>query len=484
MTDKISVNNINKTEQLCNNAAAGKTAENPKDITIFDKQDSTKAETAVEQYVIDYAEALANIEETSKIEGEAIAETLYSSIRGIGTKKDDYFTGMNSINSKNIVAVLNSYDKKSPKESLVNAMFNEYCIRPKTKITALRIIQTALMKRAVKIGADVTLLNEKFQQEIDNATTGMLAKLGYVNTDSLDAVIKQYVERLEAVDALNKASQEKYIELNSNVGIDESVEAWYKNYLKDFPTTYEDVIGDGKIPKDNKAIQKTGNCWAHAAINALAANPVTREMLNNLVSKNSYVVSVKLQEAANKGLPKPKGDGIYSFSEGNLTIGFRDQSMGDGDVTAIMMAVSQYFTEIGENPEMSSNNMNGNLSYRLLEILLGKKAELNLDYTISEGIKVSTITGNIWYFKNLEKMIMNKEGIAVVNFIEHANNQQDNPDVKLIGNAVLHDGHSYAIMDIDKSCVYLRDSNHPEGIIKMGKKTFVDLVMSVATFKP
>lgn len=483
MTDKINVNNINKTEQLYNNTAAGKTAENPKEINIFDTQDLKLAETVLDPDVIKYAETLASREENNKIEGEAIAETLYSSINGIGTKKDDYFTGMNSINSKNITVVLKSYNKKSPNESLVKAMFNEYCIRPKTKIAALKIIQAALMKRAVRIGADVTLLNEKFQQEIDNATTGMLAKLGYVDTDGLDAVINQYLERLEAVDALNKASQQKYVESNALVAMGESTEIWYKEHLEE-PMTYENIVGDGKIPKDNQAIQKTGNCWAHAAINALAANPVTREMLNNLISKNSYVVSVKLQEAANKGLPKPKGDGIYSFSEADLTKGFKEQSLGDGDVTAIMMAVNQYFTEIGENPERSSNNMDGNLTYRMLEILLGKKAELNLDYTISDGIKVATPTGNIWYFKNLEKMIMNKEGIAIVNFIENANNQQDNPDVKLIGNAVLHDGHSYAITDIDKSCVYLRDSNHSEGIIKMGKKTFVNLVMSVATFKP
>ena len=118
-------------------------------------------------------------------------------------------------------------------------------------------------------------------------------------------------------------------------------------------------LGNGKI--DKKAIQKAGNCWLHGNITALASNEAGEKFLENNIVKDDekHIFAVFLQEAKDKKLPAPNGDGIYLFTEKEVLqaqIGENALSFGDGDITAYALAADRLLKETGEKMDSESGN--------------------------------------------------------------------------------------------------------------------------------
>ena len=131
---------------------------------------------------------------------------------------------------------------------------------------------------------------------------------------------------------------------------------------------------------DRPAHQLTGNCWLLGAINSIVATGTGKSLLENHFKKDDekHIFAIHLQEAENNGLPKPKGDGIYVFTEKEvleMQNSNKGLSSGEGDVTALAMAVEQYLKESGETPGENGFYQEGGLSYRFFEIITGATAK-------------------------------------------------------------------------------------------------------------
>ncbi len=428
--------------------------------------------------------------------GTEVAESLYDDIHQIGTGKD-FDEHINDITSSNVVDVWKAYNSKSSGESLVEAIFDEIGMDADKQIASVNHIKDALIQKANSRGVQVEVLTKQFEQEVKDATTGMLAKVGYVDTKKLDAAINTYIARIETMENMSEATVRKNSENLGQTYMDDDIKTGLENNAKNARMSRPDaILGDGVIDKNNGAIQMTGNCWAHSGINALVATPAGKEILNNLITKQNGVIAVKLPEAAQKGLPKPNCDGIYTFTEKELLAlgGFTEQSFGDGDVTAVMLAVSQYFRDTGEKSD-EANNMDGNIPGRMFEILTGQKHSINTSSsTVQDGISIKLCQGSLKesFYNNILEAFNNNQIAIEVGFKDDTDNKsvasaivmnlektQEMPD----NSPLIMSGHAYAVTDMDSENVYLVESNNPEKVIKMSREDFSQTVSNVTTCK-
>ena len=422
-------------------------------------------------------------------DGNEVADSLYNDIHQIGTGKD-FDKHINEIKAGNVVDVITSYNEKSPKESLVEAIFDEIGLDMDKRISSVNVIKEALIKKSQNLGVLVDELNKNFEEEFKDATTGILSRVGYVDTEKLDEIINQYVERITTMEGLDQAARQKYVDDMGFTKINDEIQAIPKDIAEAVGIKSDDLFGDGKIDEASRAVQLTGNCWAHADINALVATPAGKELINNLITKKDGVIAVKLPEAANKGLPKPNGDGIYTFSEFDIVDGNINQSIGDGDITAVMLAVSQYFIEIGERSDID-NNMAGNTPGRMFEILTGEEQKSYLSKKIPDGVGVTLMKSNKKYYENLKELLDNGQVAIEVTFKENTSERTDINSELLsavdmqhtYGKSFITERHAYAVTKIDDTHVYLIESNNPDTVIKMPKEDFLKIANVVSTYK-
>ena len=145
----------------------------------------------------------------------------------------------------------------------------------------------------------------------------------------------------------------------------------------EFPSSEDSKFVDfGNCLIDKLALQKTGNCWAHASINALSKTVAGRIMLQSHIFKNpkNQNTVVHLQEAEDKGFH----GGYYVFTKNDIYKAAKYLSSGDGDVTAYMLAIEMYLKESENRAGIASNY--GILS-RGFEIITGTKqySSINLE---------------------------------------------------------------------------------------------------------
>ncbi len=221
--------------------------------------------------------------------------------------------------------------------------------------------------------------------------------------------------------------------------------------------TFNDLLGDGQL--GTNSVQQTGNCWLHADINAVMQTEKGREYLNKLVSKDPKTgdITVFLPGAKAKGLPQPKGDGIYTYSEKDLLNRIKDTSAGDGEYTALVCAVEDYVRE-------NSEDVNANT-----------ESSINPNYTREEIQKVIfgagfTTTKDINYDDLKDKI--NSKNYAISCGL--------NNDVVITGERdgqpfTLLDGHAYTIVGMDDNSVTLMESNNPDKPIKVSKDEFMKM---------
>lgn len=195
---------------------------------------------------------------------------------------------------------------------------------------------------------------------------------------------------------------------------------------------------------DKSAMQLTGNCWLLAGINALVHTDFGKQFLEkNIVKDNEkHIFAVHLQEAENNNLPKPKGDGIYVFSEKDVLEAQNDDgglASGEGDVTAFALAIESYLKESGKNlKEDQEKYQDGNINYRLFELVTGLNApktylgvhnEIGIQHEIAqeidepelidgEGVRIRTST-RLNYFDKIYDMAEKKNAAVVLSYANH-----------------------------------------------------------------
>ena len=433
--------------------------------------------------------------------GSGVADDLYEDIHQWGTG-EGFEKHLKQIKADNVIDVLKTYDEKSSNESLIEAIFDEVGLDLETEqMPAIRHIKDKLIERSNKLGVEVSVLNQEFEKAFEEATTGMLAKVGYIDTEALDNIVNEYMNRIDMMEKMDVAARERWLEEQgfSYVTKDKKLEQSFE----DAGFNLEESLGDGKISEP--AVQMTGNCWAHAGLNAFVATPKGQELINNLVTKRNGVVSVRLPEAAERGLPKPNGDGVYTFTEQEILSGTTVQSVGDGDVTAVMLAIEKYFTEIGENESLEIRT-NGNKPYRMFEILTGKKNDIYVvddlyifsDVEVLDGVSTTLYNGQTnkdnmgdAHYQVLQKLLQRGEGAIYISFSDGTKPENEtsaetldlNYSKKEGGKPFLFDRHGYAVMKMDNDFIYLKESNNPYVIIKMPKEEFVKKVNCVVTYK-
>ena len=211
--------------------------------------------------------------------------------------------------------------------------------------------------------------------------------------------------------------------------------------------------GNGKI--DKPAIQRTGNCWLLAGINAFAATEFGKEFLekNILKDEEKNLFAVHLQEAENKNLPEPNGDGIFVFSEKEILEsqhGENGLASGDGDIAAFALAVEKYLKinssgRLGKNMEHFTD---GNSSFRFFEIITGEKRNKNASKNIGIGYKIYQDFGQdtrLFYFDEIFKLAQEKNSAITVGY----------------------DAHAFSVVGTEGDCILVQESNLSEAYKKI-----------------
>lgn len=159
-----------------------------------------------------------------------------------------------------------------------------------------------------------------------------------------------YMEKLlEKIDQKQTARANAYFNSRRNVNyslVNESKHAALKKAIeesgieKEFYSDSELIgLGNGKI--DGNAKQIGGSCWLYAGINAFVSTKIGKNYIeNNIYRDDEYgVTAVYLPGAKSKGLPEPKGDGIYLIT--NREIYNSRDNCSDGDIVAYFLAVEK-----------------------------------------------------------------------------------------------------------------------------------------------
>lgn len=280
-------------------------------------------------------------------------------------------------------------------------------------------------------------VSDKMQQAI-NAKYEQATKDGIELTTNNPALSKEQKQKREINDKiknLRDIAKDVYGENSDNV-------KRLEERIKQNETMLNDS-GNGMF--DKSAMQLTGNCWLLAGINALVHTDFGKQFLEkNIVKDNEkHIFAVHLQEAENNNLPKPKGDGIYVFSEKEVLEaqnGDGGLASGEGDITAFALAIESYLKESGKKlKEDQENYQDGNINYMLFELVTGLNApktylgvhnEIGIQHEIAqeidepelidgEGVRIRTST-RLNYFDKIYDMSEKKNAAIVLSYANHA----------------------------------------------------------------
>ena len=277
--------------------------------------------------------------------------------------------------------------------------------------------------------------------------TDFSSKLQNAIDEKYNEAVKSGVKLTPSEDDLSEDQQRwsVYADKYSNIN-----EASAQKKAKTFYAMLPDS-GNGKIDKPAKQI--SNNCWLVGGLNSLTTSKTGQTLIeNNLVKDNNkHIFAIHLQEAENKHLPAPKGDGIYTFTEKEVFDAQKRNSKeglvsGDGDVAAFALAIEEYL-------KVSNNGQ-----------LAGDKTHF------SDGAKVSRlyeiITGE-------ERKTFENENNTGVTFVElDTDTNKDNSDFEFIqkiyenqsGSATLNiKGHAFSVVSSDKDNLFIQESNLTEG---------------------
>ncbi len=290
---------------------------------------------------------------------------------------------------------------------------------------------TAKYEQAIKEGIELTTNNpmlsneQKQMQEINNETKNLL-----------DIAKKLYGENSDKVKKLEEQIKQNETMLNDS--------------------------GNGKF--DKPAMQLTGNCWLLAGINALVHTDFGKQFLEKNIIKDEgkHLFAVHLQEAENKYLPKPKGDGIYVFSEKEVLEAQNDDgglASGEGEVTAFALAIELYLKETGKSlKEDQENYQDGNISYRLFELVTGLDApktylgihnEIGIQYENADTIKEPELIGEEIRFNTKKRL----------NYYDKIYEMAEKKNAAIV---LSNGNHAFSVVGTEENYLLIQESNLSE----------------------
>ena len=370
-----------------------------------------------------------------------------------------------NVNSENIMDVISEYSPVNFVEIVVKELFKNKDISVDDKKGNLLTLKDIISQKASCTGVNLDATNEELEQIINNLTGDK--KNVKVETQRLNQLFSTSIGYIIDRQKMEEAIEKRYLSENANTFLDDD-EKEYIMKVANLMSAGSDVLGDGKIRPDNGARQLSGGCWAHAGINATSVSDIGQELLDNLIVKKNGIIAVKLPEAAKNNFPEPQGDGIYTFTEHEIENAAHSISIGDGDVTALLLATSKYFASTGENSD-KQRNIDGNPNYRMFEILTGEKFKIFKNPQIPEGVSGTTFDyqrNPDKLYDNLVDLISNNKGAITTQFSEK-----------------LFSRHAYAVINMDKEFVYLKESNNPKNIQKITRQEFIENSVDICTYR-
>ncbi len=411
---------------------------------------------------------------------------------------------INSIDSDNVIRILNIYNSFT-EETLTEAICDEYFVFNKNKKTMITHIQNALQEKAFDLGIDTTDLDKQFENVIKDSFSGIKAFFGYISNskiNNINQIFDNYIKRIQThrassytnvsenleadldsdtisakLDNAIKNSENKYIENTANnVKVRKSV----MDRINKLNIAKDDLKGNGKI--DHITVQMSGNCLIHASVNSLLLTEAGTEKVNRLIKKQDDKIALYIPEvelAPEKTMSSEHKDGTYVIPENDLLTYSKKYSYGDGDMAALISAVSDYDTTVNT----------GFSIFRGFEILSGKKVQpFTPDDEIPNGIGSSVI--DELNYNKLQDFVTQKQGALVVSLLDIITNVKavtisdlDN-DTPLQGEKpYLAPMHAYSVVKMTDEYVYLKESNFPNVYIKLSRSEFIEAGDALATWK-
>jgi hypothetical protein len=420
-----------------------------------------------------------------------IVDELVKQIYGIGNCNLD--EGISWINENNVVDVIESYQKVSDQknsiaghiidhETLIEAILDEN-IGDEKKKKYISSIKNALVSRITTLRGSANFTADLFDKLFDSVLKKWWP---FQDSSKLDALVNEMIKTIKQLERMTKAGEEvtpeKAVKMNKRL---------ISELRKDGVLT-DDMLGDGYF--NNNAMQMSGNCWIHAGINAMLEVPKTREYLNNLITKTSNGnIAVYLPGAKRDNLPKPKGDGIFVYTPKDVSKAIKTESAGDGDYTALMLAIRDYRIASGSENKTTEG---GNL-WDFSEIVYEKKPNIVIfaDRKSKNSCEMAKWAQNKDASTNDEKIITNEEielqsGLDDYNkmyknikkafeansYIFMVSISGKNYDNLLLGKPVSVDndsGHALSIISMSDTEVLLKDSNYPNDPLRISAMDFV-----------
>ena len=406
--------------------------------------------------------------------------------------KTNYDKAIKSINENNILQVLEHvkhsfdgtiYDSYNENDKRISPRSNEEIK------TDLEHIRKVLQKYCKNHNIDTSQLDSENFLEFEKLFDYRLLIRRYENLikDSQD---KLKIEKMMSSDRkpMLQDAINKYYSIIDKNEICINYETIEDNELKE---KYKQAdLGNGKI--DKKAIQEAGNCWLHGNIIALASNEAGEKFLENNIVKDDekHIFAVFLQEAKDKHLPAPNGDGIYLITEKEIVqaqVGENALSFGDGDITAYALAADRLLKETGEKTDSES----GNYSFRFFKMLSGLECKgfINNDIgilTYNDKTDIREDDFSINYDKlefkkqdydRILQIIKNHQGAMSFGYKGH--------EYSVVGvednNLLIQESNQAPWWEQNKNFEYIEGSEPPT--YKLTKLQYAKLIEDIAIFK-
>lgn len=255
---------------------------------------------------------------------------------------------------------LSNSDLQSIMQTFFNCAFRSEKISEKDKAKFYEIMQSELTKRLDEAGAVpssyknrnlVNLSQMLVMLEKNNLKESIREDNKEKNLANIHKHNQHISNLLDNVARNSNLPKEKYVSSE-----------WFNKYgFKKLRTDISDeefirrMSGNGVI--DEESWQIIGNCWAHSGGKSMATSEVGLEILNSHIKKVEGGHLIYLGKAAKMGLPKDGTPGVYFISQEEV---FKDgsiQSIGDGDFTAMLLAMKKYMEESGEYTENTVESM-------------------------------------------------------------------------------------------------------------------------------
>ena len=463
------------------------TKETLKDLSIFM---SNKDKIKIEKISNNFLKELNTPKET--VPAYDIVKRLISEIYKIGFANID--KPIADIDENNVVEVLEKYKKASDKknsiagkvydhETLFEAILDESLSDNKKK-KYINHIKNALIKRINNLSGDASFTGQLFSAALDSAIKKWWP---FQNSDKLDKLCNQFIKIIKQLESMKEAG-EKVTPAKAK-----KINKGFVQELNWMGISTHDLLGNGIF--DNEAIQESENCWIHAGINAMLQTPASREHLNNLVHKSSNGnIVVYLPGAKDEGIPKPKGNGIFVYTERQISAALKEESAGDGEYTAMCLAIRDFRREKTGDPKATTE---GGYFEEFCKLVYGKNSEtirfcdrgsqdskdhakMAKEYldtlTLSDDDKERCLIAAAQdsysnTYKNIkkafdEKTYIFKVSISGANYYRLLDNKPVVPDE--------NSGHALTILSMSDSEVCLKDSNAPMALpLKISASDFV-----------